>query len=51
MKRPHKAADGAYEVSKGAIREVRLVNFRIELYTRIIYMLTKGGDETALRVS
>jgi len=44
-------ADGVDEASKRAVREVRLVNFRIELSPRIIHQLATGRDATTLRVS
>ena len=43
--------DGVDETSKRAVREVRLVNFRIEVSPRIIRQLIAGGDEGEFRVA
>jgi len=43
--------DGVDDASKRAIREARLVNFRIELSPRIIQQIITGGDRKELRVT
>jgi len=43
--------DGVDEASKRAIREARLVNFRIELSPRIIQQIIKGEERGEFRVT
>ena len=43
--------DRVDEASKRAVREARLVNFRIELSPRIIRQLVTGEDEAEFRVA
>lgn len=42
--------DKVDEASKRAVRQARLVSFRIELSPRIIHQLTGGGGERGFRV-
>jgi len=44
-------ADRVDEASKRAVREARLVNFRIELSPRIIRQLVTGEDKKEFRVA
>lgn len=46
-----KVVDEVDEASKRAIREARLVNFRIELSPRIIQQLVTGGGRKEFRVT
>lgn len=43
--------DKVDEASKRAVREARLVNFRIELYPRIIRQLVTGEEKAEFRVA
>lgn len=43
--------DAVDEASKRAVREARLVNFRIELSPRIIRQIVEGEGEAELRVA
>ena len=41
---------GVDESSKRAIKQVRLLNFRIELTPRVIRKIARGDDERGLRI-